>query len=145
MKELPFSWQSRLVLVGCPVRYGRLGWVLFPNSFKNGGGLRMEIDMIRAPGGYLLASWSCNLRGGFLWRGHRHWWDYLRRGFWELFSERGKLWAFTQDPSAKASMWWGSSAMDDWTLPIEFAKNTDERKTPFKFGASIWCRPRTWE
>jgi len=41
------------------------------------------------------------------------------------------------------NLWWGFSAIDDWTLPIESTKNTQEGKTSFKSGTPVWCRSKT--
>ena len=35
----------------------------------------------------------------------------------------------------------GIFVTDDWTLPIDSTKNTEER-TPFRLGAQVWCRPK---
>jgi len=45
----------------------------------------------------------------------------------EVFGKE-RLRAFSQELSTKAPMWWGFSAMSDWMVLIEFAKNTGERK-----------------
>ena len=39
-------------------------------------------------------------------------------------------------------VWWGFYATNDWTLPIDPAKNT-KKGTTFMLGALVWCRPKT--
>jgi len=49
----------------------------------------------------------------------------------------------------KALIWWEFSATDDQTMLINPAKNTENRRTTFRSGASVWCQPNTlgyeWE
>ena len=54
-----------------------------------------------------------------------------------LFEEvlRGGIWRSGENSecklkiSMKASMWWGFSATDSWMLPMDPAKNTEEKNT----------------
>jgi len=37
----------------------------------------------------------------------------------------------------------GISATDNWALPIDHAKNTEEERTSFRSGTPVWCRLKT--
>ena len=42
-------------------------------------------------------------------------------------------------------LWWGFFVTNNWTLLIDPDKNTEEKRTPFRSGALVWCRPNTLE